>query len=179
MNLRMRKNSRLWKLLCFLEINVSFIFFLHHKMSDSKDSLTPYQQLQDKLDSLDWEKLKCLFVKTFAIPEQMEEKLWDHMCNYDCIGLDEEFDSHMTGSSDSMSFAFDYLLHDTWARDLGFFLYVEKDQLTEEERKLIQSFHDHLRAKFSAESYLHHLKSMLPEMNGIEQRENAIRKIWS
>lgn len=134
------------------------------------------RNLKDKLRELDWQKLKYIIMLTFAIPEELENKLWQNMCQYDILDENESITDHSDGCSDSISFAFYYLLGDSWMQSIHF---PERVDFTSEEQELLKAYHRYLRTKFTFESYWKHLCTMLPEMNSHDERVQSISRIWT
>jgi hypothetical protein len=128
-------------------------------------------QLEEKLEELEWKKLELTYKYTFAIPDEMGE-LWDLMTQYDLITVEE--DDEKSGCSEGMVFAFDFLLNDRWGRDLGS-CFADKD---EKDQQAVRKFHQYLRTKFTADEYWEHLLQMLPNMADDPKRKHTVGKIW-
>jgi hypothetical protein len=141
------------------------------------------ENLEDALEDMDWARLKMTVMKTFDVPQELENKLWENMLGHDRLFIDEKEDKEddTDGSSDNFSFCFDYLLNDSSAENFGWIYGVQRELLSEEEKTLLQKFHTHLRKIHSTfSSYWDHLKCMLPEiLDGAETaRMKNISKIW-
>lgn len=129
----------------------------------------------DDWKTLEWAKLKLKVGMVFDIPTSLQEKIWDQMNEFSRLGILDEDDKD--GSSENMSFCFDYLLNDQSAENWGY-TSMERNSLSKEEKKCLQDFHQHLVSKYSFSSYWDHLTKMLPEMSEDGPRKKNIQRIF-